>query len=129
MRLPHGARPGRVRKGATAGRGIGLGAGESETCCDGPALPGPAGAGSGDRVVLLYNEGRVTWDVKARGPRTGYYYRAIRVGGRVKKLYVGGGAVGEAAALADRRRREIKLTVKREEATLAAADERLDDLY
>src|SRR5260370_23738778 len=37
--------------------------------------------------------------------RRAYYYRAIRVAGRVRKVYCGGGMVGQLAAAADARRR------------------------
>ena len=46
------------------------------------------------------------WDRKKRGPGTGYFYRSVRVGDRVKKVYLGRGAAGhEAAAELDLRRR------------------------
>jgi hypothetical protein len=35
-----------------------------------------------------------------------YYYRCVRIGGRVKRFYVGCGAVGQAAATADVARRQ-----------------------
>ena len=42
---------------------------------------------------------------EARGRRR-FYYRAFRVGGRVKKVYCGGGALGRVAAERDARRRD-----------------------
>jgi hypothetical protein len=40
-----------------------------------------------------------------RGRRT-YFYRSVRTGRRTRKVYCGGGAVGQMAAAADARRRE-----------------------
>ena len=46
------------------------------------------------------------WDRKKRGPGTGYFYRSVRVGEAVRKVYLGRGAAGhEAAAELELRRR------------------------
>ena len=54
-----------------------------------------------------------------------YYYRSIRVGGRVKKVYCGAGVVGRSAAEADARRR-IEEQARR--SALLAEKQRLKEL-
>ena len=57
------------------------------------------------------------WETRARGV-TSYYYRSVRKGERVRKEYVGGGALGEVAAELDevkRRQREEEAAYWREE--------------
>jgi hypothetical protein len=44
----------------------------------------------------------VAWQTRYK---KSFYYRTVRVGGRAKKVYVGGGLVGRAAAEEDARRR------------------------
>jgi hypothetical protein len=64
----------------------------------------------------------VAWESRKRGGR--YYYRSQRVGGRVQKVYAGGGTIGELAAEADRIERERReaeaLLVKQERERLEA---------
>ena len=57
------------------------------------------------------------WETRERGA-TSYYYRSVREGDRVRKEYVGGGALGQAAAELDevkRRLREEEVAYWREE--------------
>ena len=57
------------------------------------------------------------WEQRRRG--TSYYTRSRRVGGKVRRTYVGGGTLGEIAALEDeyeRRRREEGATYWKGEA-------------
>jgi len=59
----------------------------------------------------------VGWEIRERGT-TSYYYRSVRQGDRVKKEYVGGGALGQVAAELDemkRRHREEEAAYWREE--------------
>src|SRR5437868_516749 len=106
-----------------------MGAARGETGFARPGLADTFAGPGGKQSVVWCNEGRgVSWDRKRRGAAKGYYYRSVRKGGRTMKVYVGGGVIGETAALADLRRREIKRAVRQEETRLAAADEVLDEL-
>jgi hypothetical protein len=71
----------------------------------------------------------VGWE--SRGKRT-YYYRPVRIDGKPRKLYLGGGAVGEAHArqiARERRRREDERAAWRAEQTrLARAEAALDEV-
>jgi hypothetical protein len=56
------------------------------------------------------------WEQRRRG--TSYYTRSRRVGGKVRRTYVGGGTLGEIAALEDeyeRRRREEEAAYYKEQ--------------
>jgi hypothetical protein len=48
----------------------------------------------------------MAWHRKLRGPKSGYFYRSRRVGGKVVKLYVGRGPDAELAARLDARERQ-----------------------
>jgi len=48
----------------------------------------------------------MAWEKRRNGRE--YYYRARRVGDRIEKTYVGGGAKGQAAAAADRAARKSR---------------------
>ncbi len=50
----------------------------------------------------------MAWESRKRGGR--YYYRSQRVGDRVRKVYIGGGAIGEMVAEADRIERQRRET-------------------
>ena len=68
---------------------------------------------------------------ESRGKKR-YFYRSVRVDGQPRKLYLGGGPVGEAHArldALDRRRRVLdRLSLGAEHARLARADAALDEL-
>ncbi len=66
------------------------------------------------------------WERRRKGPNTGYYYRSVRVNGRVVKVYLGRGSAGqEAAAAMERKQRlrsEAEASVKKEQGETADAD-------
>ena len=68
----------------------------------------------------------MAWHRKLRGPRSGYFYRSRRVGGKVVKLYVGRGAAAELAARLDARERQDRRAERAaflaEQVRLAAVD-------
>ena len=53
------------------------------------------------------------WEQRQRGPAPGYYYRSIRVGGRVRKVYFGRGQAGHEAAAELEQRRQGRLEAKK----------------
>jgi hypothetical protein len=52
------------------------------------------------------------WERRQRGPGTGYFYRSVRIGDRVKKVYHGRGQAGHEAAAALELRRKGRLEAK-----------------
>ncbi len=48
------------------------------------------------------------WSRQQRGPRSGYYYRCKRIGGRPVRIYIGRGPVAEMAALLDEQERQAR---------------------
>ena len=53
------------------------------------------------------------WERRQRGPGTGYFYRSVRVGDRVRKMYHGRGPAGHEAAAAVELRRQGRLEAKK----------------
>jgi hypothetical protein len=66
------------------------------------------------------------WERRRKGPSSGYYYRSVRVGDQVRKVYLGRGEAAHAAAaeLDGRRqaRREAELLLKAELAEMEMAN-------
>lgn len=66
------------------------------------------------------------WERRENGASGGYYYRSIRVKGRVVKVYLGRGAAGQEAAAAMERkrqaRRDAEVAILEERAVTADAD-------
>ena len=75
----------------------------------------------------------MAWDRKARGDRRGYYYRSVRVGGEVRKVYLGRGDGALAAARQVEGRHEQRQALRRalldEQAEVAQADDLLRQLH
>jgi hypothetical protein len=55
----------------------------------------------------------VAWEVRKGGPGTGYYYRSVRDGDRVLKVYYGRGSAGHDAAAEQEMRRLGRVEAKR----------------
>jgi DNA-binding transcriptional MerR regulator len=49
----------------------------------------------------------MSWETRTNGKR--YYTRSRRVGGRIQREYIGGGTIGELAAMYDKIDRETRL--------------------
>ena len=66
------------------------------------------------------------WERRRKGPNTGYYYRSVRINGRVVKVYLGRGSAGQevAAEMEQKRlaRHEAEAAVRNEESETADAD-------
>lgn len=66
------------------------------------------------------------WERRQKGASNRYYYRSVRVGGRVKKVYLGRGSAGQEAAAAMERKRlarcEAEAAVRNEQGETADAD-------
>jgi hypothetical protein len=72
------------------------------------------------------------WERRQKGPSTGYFYRSVRVGGRVVKVYLGRGAAGQEAAAAmelkQQARRDAEAAVQEETDETADAEQLADEL-
>lgn len=66
----------------------------------------------------------MAWERRAGGPGTGYFYKSVRVGDRIKKIYLGRGQAGHEAALEVERRRQARREAKE---LLRAAKENADE--
>jgi len=64
----------------------------------------------------------MSWDVKRRGRKAGYYYVGRRVDGRVVKQYLGTGPAAEAVARAVERRQRERTAARLARLRLAEAD-------
>ena len=75
----------------------------------------------------------MSWDCKTRSSGLRYYYRSIRDGDRVRKVYVGRGAKAhEAARRTDERcqaRQATRESLRMEAEKSALAEQRLSDLH
>jgi len=74
----------------------------------------------------------LSWDAKARGSKRGYFYKSIRRGDRIVKVYMGRGEeADEAARQIEQRRKDCQAqreAWQEELAQLAAADQHLREL-
>jgi len=70
----------------------------------------------------------MSWDKKSRGRRGGYYYRAVRLGGKSVKQYLGSGPAAMAEAEAVRSRRRAAEEARRERGRYADLDAKADEL-
>ncbi len=64
------------------------------------------------------------WERRKKGPGTGYYYSSVRIGGVVKKVYLGRGAAAHEAAAEQVARRQAGREAKQ---LLDAARDGADD--
>ncbi len=71
------------------------------------------------------------WSKQQRGPRSGYYYRCKRIGGRPVRIYVGRGPLAELAALLDEQERQARREAREvwyaEQARIVMADMAADE--
>jgi hypothetical protein len=74
----------------------------------------------------------MSWDLKKHGSKRGYYYRSVRDGDRVRKLYIGRGPQAEALARQVAERRQAKLAEQeawqRHLSQILSAEQHLQDV-
>ena len=71
----------------------------------------------------------MVWSTRQRGPKSGYFYRSVRVAGKPMKVYMGRGPIAEMAALLDERKRDDRAARRAEQFQIAHADLVADEAW